>query len=571
MYLLPSVLFHLPVEESSPSLTPSQEADPNLISYEGKCTSILPSIPPLPHLLPSPLFLSPLPLPGLSVVSELIREELGSTDSTADLLRPVPRPRLPFLSHFSSQNSSSLTPPQPSPTPSLTITSLTSNSVTSEQPGTVVLEREGERPRPPHHGDRERELAHSPPSSPPSTPPLSHRRLLSSPLHHSTPHTSTKSRVFPDHTQTVPPSLTSQPLPRPLSFPLTTQLTPSFPLTSRPTPLSEAQAAPTHPTRDLGNPLSAHLLSSAPPATERRESQQEGGGGGETDVASRFVQATVATQTDEVVSGSQTCPQSTPSTASSSMPLVEQSPPVSSPDQETRTQDILEPGHEHSSNSSQSSPSSPTPKFPPGGPRVHFSSPTTQHRSSLEATPSLERSLEVGRRAAEVRAELLASLYQHYLRELRSSQPSEGKGKGRAAVGRTHSTATRNKPRDKVGLCVCVYRTCTSHSVLSSSLLPPPSLSLPLSLLSPPFSFHSSLPPSLTPSSLSQHSLPRRRGVSRRAKPHTQQPHLPHSREEKDEEEEEEEEEEGDGQDKEREEEKRQTLPAKSASLEFVM
>ena len=460
-------------------------------------------------------------------MSELIREELGSTDSTADLLQPVPRARLPHLSHFLSRNSSSLTPPHPSPTPSLTITSLTSSSVTSEQPGTVVLGREGESSGRPHQGDGGREdLAPSPPSSPPSTPPLSHRRLLSSPLHHSTPHTSTKSRVFPTHTQTVPPSLASQPPPRPPSFPLT-----------------ESQAAPSHPTHGLGNPLSAHLLLPAPPATERRESQQEGGGGGRgggTSTVSRLVQAAVATQTDEVVSGSQSCPQSTPSTAPSTMPLVEQSPPVSTPDQVTRTQDILEPGHEHSSNSSQSS-GSPTPKFPPGGPRVHFSSPTTQHRSSKEATPSLERSLEVGRRAAEVRGELLASLYQRYLRELRASQPSQGKGKARTAAGRTRSMATGNKPHDKVGQCVHV------SLVLYSSLSDFPSLPSP------------SLTPSLP---LSQHSLPGRRGVHRRARPHRQQPHSSHPREE--------EEEERDGQDKERRKEKRQTLPAESVSLVFV-
>lgn len=164
--------------------------------------------------------------PGYSVISEVIREELGpslsmATDSTAELLRPVPRARVPRMARpphtwwedssissmtapsSSLQTSSSGHDPRRESTPAssdetgevyvgrppqLEITALTSSD-------TDTLDCQVIRHQPPIVVPSSSPVERRP--SPPSTPP--HQRLHVSPLHHSTPHTSTRSRVFGNH------------------------------------------------------------------------------------------------------------------------------------------------------------------------------------------------------------------------------------------------------------------------------------------------------------------------------------------------------------------------------------
>lgn len=198
---------------------------------------------------------------GMSVISEVLREELGHsshstvTDSTAELLRPVPMARLPtgsdrttmrYTTQVHSQqredpsmgtlqgNESSATTTNSQP-PSLTISSL--HSTSTEESRVISQVRE----TPPNNAgisstanDRLHERAagsavltnvnakvpmvvpsgessvgttpsptlhelHTPPQSP-RQGHHGHRQL--SPLHHSTPHTSTRSRLFPISTST---------------------------------------------------------------------------------------------------------------------------------------------------------------------------------------------------------------------------------------------------------------------------------------------------------------------------------------------------------------------------------
>ena len=142
--------------------------DSNLISSEGKEAR---------GLLSGTETLCPT---GLSVISEVLQEELGSgsahvtrpprtqshsshsttdTDSTAELLRPVPRVTLP--------------PFVTTPVSMATSTSDHSTSSTASQ-------------------------------TTPTQSPDRRRRLLQSPLHHSTPHVSTRSRVFHSPTSHTP-------------------------------------------------------------------------------------------------------------------------------------------------------------------------------------------------------------------------------------------------------------------------------------------------------------------------------------------------------------------------------
>ena len=158
-------------------------------------------------------------------MSEVLQEELGHThyhthsyltNSTGEILRPVPRPHLPLpASH----------PHSSQPPPSLTITSLTSTTITEQPPpepaayeeSTITYVPPGAEKGPP--GGEEQPLrpverrgvrneAQSTSPSPPSTPPPSQRQhqLFSSPLHHSTPRTmAARSRLYPD----PPPPITS--------------------------------------------------------------------------------------------------------------------------------------------------------------------------------------------------------------------------------------------------------------------------------------------------------------------------------------------------------------------------
>ena len=170
--------------------------------------------------------------PGYNVVSEVLREEIGpayhhthlssscSTDSTAELLHPVPPSCLPLLHPHSTHRHSSHTPP------SLTITSLTCSTIT-EDPSTTepaALRRgfhkktntatgealsHGGPPRTKEHPEPADTYVLSTSTSPPSTPPPPQRQLLSSPLHHSTPRTmAARSRMVPDHNSHahIPPS-----------------------------------------------------------------------------------------------------------------------------------------------------------------------------------------------------------------------------------------------------------------------------------------------------------------------------------------------------------------------------
>ena len=202
---------------------------------------------------------------GMSVISEVLREELGHssrstvTDSTTELVRPVPLARLPTRGskttkyttqvHSQQREVSSMGVPNTessmttttttynSQPPSLTISSLYSTSTeesrvtsqvretpapvrnagistaasarlhvqeraaatggTSVKVGTVIPSGEssiGTTPSPTLH-----EL-HTPPQSPLQQGHHRHQNLF--PLHHSTPHTSTRSRLFPASTST---------------------------------------------------------------------------------------------------------------------------------------------------------------------------------------------------------------------------------------------------------------------------------------------------------------------------------------------------------------------------------
>ena len=155
---------------------------------------------------------------GLSVISEVIREELGpsssrSTNSTTELLRPVPRARLPWERPRPPPpaNSSSTTAGPPSTlhtSSSYSEVGLTADThhlknATVASGGDCTKTGQTRLPVAVPSGSST-ELSRSPITSPPPplhTPPVSplHRRqLLSSPLHHSTPHLTTRSRIFRD-------------------------------------------------------------------------------------------------------------------------------------------------------------------------------------------------------------------------------------------------------------------------------------------------------------------------------------------------------------------------------------
>ena len=213
---------------------------------------------------------------GMSVISEVLREELGHsshstvTDSTTELVRPVPLARLPTRGNEttkcaiqlhsqqrevssmgipSTESSTATTTTCNSQPPSLTISSLHSTSTeesrvisqvrdtpatvpntgmstaasarlhaqeraaetggTNVKVGIVIPSGEssiGTTPSPTLH-----EL-HTPPQSPHQG---HHRHQQLSPLHHSTPHTSTRSRLFPASTSTSTAILSNLP-PHPL-------------------------------------------------------------------------------------------------------------------------------------------------------------------------------------------------------------------------------------------------------------------------------------------------------------------------------------------------------------------
>lgn len=142
-------------------------------------------------------------------MSEVLQEELGSTcchthfshsNSTDEILRPVPQPRLPLT--------------QPHPPPSLTITSLTSSTITEPEHEESTISY-----IPPGGGEgrlAEGQGISEDKSTSPFTPPPSQRQqqLFSSPLHHSTPRTmAARSRMFPNHTRHTP-STSSHPVSR---------------------------------------------------------------------------------------------------------------------------------------------------------------------------------------------------------------------------------------------------------------------------------------------------------------------------------------------------------------------
>lgn len=235
-----SLLFHLPESPKEEESKEEEEADDsNTISNEGMSLFLL----PLQYVLHFCVF-SSVPLSGLTIVSEVIREELGtgySTDSTAELLCPVPRARLPDLRPSRGagrDESSSITgPSSPShsshmpssshsdrvdrgecrlsghgrecghrPTHEGTPLSITTLEDTTDTQGETSPTPPPANQRlaftPPLHilemGKPPLHLpSHQPPpSSPtvPSTPPR--HKTLRPPLHQSTPHVSTRSRVF---------------------------------------------------------------------------------------------------------------------------------------------------------------------------------------------------------------------------------------------------------------------------------------------------------------------------------------------------------------------------------------
>ena len=191
------------------------------------------------------------------MISEVIKEELGtshsySTDSTVELLRPVPRGRVPDVIHERGrvpgvtrekgtvthergrvareplrEDSGSTTLPSSSlhttnssgreKDPSLTITSLDDTTDIGETP----QPRHEHAAMPPSRTitsqtvERDKQPSILIPSgtstSHPRLPqtPLHRQRLLTSPLHHSTPHTSTRSRVYERH-PSPPPSPSGQ-------------------------------------------------------------------------------------------------------------------------------------------------------------------------------------------------------------------------------------------------------------------------------------------------------------------------------------------------------------------------
>ncbi len=210
---------------------------------------------------------------GMSVISEVLREELGHssrstvTDSTTELVRPVPVARLPTrttkyttqvhsqqrefpsMGIQSTESSATTTNSQPS---SLTISSL--HSTSTEESRVISQVRETQVPnagasaaangrlleRAPAVGSAvltggtntkvgmvipsgESSIGTTPSPTlhelhtPPQSPRQGHQRHQQqlSPLHHSTPHTSTRSRLFPTSTSTstaISSSLSPHPL-----------------------------------------------------------------------------------------------------------------------------------------------------------------------------------------------------------------------------------------------------------------------------------------------------------------------------------------------------------------------
>ena len=152
------------------------------------------------------------------MISEVIREELGpstshSTNSTAELLRPVPRARLPWEGPRPPPpaDSSSTTAGPPSTLHTTSSYSEVGLTGDAHHPKNATAASRGDRIKTSQAGPSvvipsgsSTESSPSPISSPPPplhTPPISplHRRqLLSSPLHHSTPHLNTRSRIFRD-------------------------------------------------------------------------------------------------------------------------------------------------------------------------------------------------------------------------------------------------------------------------------------------------------------------------------------------------------------------------------------
>ncbi len=423
----------------------------------------------------------------------MIREELGtsySTDSTAELLRPVPRARLPDLRPsrgIRKEESSTSTGPSSSYSTNVTSSSYSGPTHSREQgrvdgaPPTMegtplsittledTTDVGGEGTSPPlnsqgrttTHPSQAPEMGTPPvfvPSrettptpSPPCTPPR--QKVLRPPLHHSTPHTSTRSRVFtndvlppPDETITSQTAVKRQaevsfskrlvnylndwmiscPLqspPRTTHSPPTPK--PSLPSTSRDYYYTEL----THPPRLERGGLEREPVRVTRGAHTAPEGVSRPGDPGDED--------RLAVERERELGRLGQSPRLHHVTTSK----------VSSATQTGHSQ--LSDGSDEETTLRPTT----TPDRPPhDGPKVHFSSSTRLREQERrrhahvghpgdvgeEKNGELRQRLDLESRIARTRASVLSTLYQNYLRELKESSRESRPRAGRPQRAKVH-------------------------------------------------------------------------------------------------------------------------------------
>ena len=450
---------------------------------------------------------------GLSVISEVLREELDRsshstvTDSTTELLRPVPVARLPpsivntaakhihahvppHIPHnsrggsaaTSSNESSIATNSQP---PSLTISSLQSISTegSSYEQRMISHVREmavrGSASQTNGRRERERDVClrtmdgktatlfipsgdssigttpspklHTPPQS-----PRQHRTL--SPLHHSTPHASTRSRLFPSSTSTT----TSSTLTHPLG---TASVTPSV-------TVARQHRAAVIATRSLPTQEQSSLLVSEESTLVPQSSPSPSG-------RSRLVEDLTITDLHTTTMSSVGGGTDRPAGADNAG-LSEESYSTSSETPPPTESRLPRTTHAVCTCTPQSS------RAATAAQKVRFSQSTEQrerarHESGLSSGLSEQSGVEVGNlssiqcklgldaQAAQSRANVLATLYQNYLSELKTSRPaaasSEKKVRTTSKTGATSKTKVKSHSRSmsKVQLYFVLVATCTCY------------------------------------------------------------------------------------------------------------
>ena len=445
---------------------------------------------------------------GLSVISEVLREELDRsshstvTDSTTELLRPVPVARLPpSIVNTAAKHKNAHVPPQiphksrggsaatssnessvatNSQHPSLTISSLQSTSTegsTYEQRMISHVREMAARGSASQRDDGSTTMGgktatlfipsgdssigttpspklHTPPQS-----PRQHHTL--SPLHHSTPHTSTRSRLFPSSTSTTISSTLTHPLG-------TASVTPSV-------TVARQHRAAVIATRSLPTQEQSSLLASEESTLVPQSSPSPSG-------RSRLVEDLTITDLHTTTMSSGGGGTDRPAGADNAG-LSEESYSTSSetpPPTESRL-----PRTTHAVCTC----TPPSSRAATAAQKVRFSQSTEQrerarHESGLSSGLSEQSGVEVGNlssiqcklgldaQAAQSRANVLATLYQNYLSELKTSRPaaasSEKKVRTTSKTGATSKTKVKSHSRSmsKVQLyfihvlaatCTCYY------------------------------------------------------------------------------------------------------------------